>query len=67
MKTIQNGLVNFPEIQQALATDIDNLIHTTISNKGHLADVSCSLRLIASSLNLKADKLSILFNQQKLD
>lgn len=65
MKITQNGLINFPDTRELLIKDVVNLINITESDEGHLADIASGLRTIASSLRLKADKLSNIFNEQK--
>jgi len=67
MKVTQNGLQEFPEESGLIMDDIINLMNLINKKDGHLGDIVSCIRTTCSSLKLKADKLSKIFEEQKYE
>ena len=64
---MNNGLQDkeYEEIRKALRMDAYNIFNVVQSNEGHLGDIVSCLRTTISSLELKANQLAKIFNEQK--
>lgn len=65
MKCTNNGLTNFEEVRNSILRDTQNLIGLCQSDTGHLGDAIACIRTTISSLNIKANQLSVIFEKQK--
>jgi hypothetical protein len=65
MNCTNTGLKNFDKERNLILADAMNLISLCKSESGHLGDVIGCIRTTMSSLELKANKLSDIFKEQK--
>ena len=65
MKCTNNGLMNFEKERNSILKDAQNLITLCQSDTGHLGDAISCIRTTISSLKIKADSLSEIFENQK--
>jgi hypothetical protein len=59
------GLKEFQEEKEALIKDAESILLLCYRESGHLGDVISSIRTTISSMDLKANKLSNKFLEQK--
>lgn len=52
-------------IRDALNKDAINILNVSASTEGHLGNIIACIRTTVSSLELKADQLTKIFNDQK--